>query len=300
MDWWIYAVGAVVVFLILRQGWSAYTHPAHVLGRQAANMNWVAVGRVEDEAGYKNVKLSRGDFEAVISYVNGNVTLTHPYVATPFQDFLEIERWLATENLAGVSAEAENAFKDIRPELGSILDSLSRKFTDFIDEKVGPGIIETAVVIGRPETADTMKLIYDSLSIRVAFMALLLALETKHHSFRQNDDMQYLRTISCGRVTLAEQKFLSFAKQTYGEGNEPLKEIRSKALSNAAKYIARCEAVVEQVKESFIADVEHPLDAIYKLIEEVLPLAHKGDAHDRDEMYRGIFVEMAEEAKNRI
>ncbi len=47
----------------------------------------------------------------------------------------------------------------------SNLDSLSRKFTDFIDEKVGPGIIETAVVIGRPETADTMKLIYDSLSI---------------------------------------------------------------------------------------------------------------------------------------
>ncbi len=57
MYWWIF--GIIIGFCVLRFMWQAYTHPSHVLGRQAVNMNWVAVGRVPDSEGYKNVKWAR-------------------------------------------------------------------------------------------------------------------------------------------------------------------------------------------------------------------------------------------------
>ncbi len=56
MFWWLLA--AIVGFYVLRHLWKAYTHPAHVLGRQAANMNWVAIGRRKDETGYYDVCVS--------------------------------------------------------------------------------------------------------------------------------------------------------------------------------------------------------------------------------------------------
>ena len=94
MYWWI--LGVVLSFIVLRFLWNGYNHPSHVLGRQAANMNWVAVGRVKDLDGNKNLKVSRNGMEAIISFRNGNVILAKPWQLKPFKDFMEIERWLAT------------------------------------------------------------------------------------------------------------------------------------------------------------------------------------------------------------
>jgi hypothetical protein len=94
MHWWI--LGAILAVIVIRFLWRGYNHPSHVLGRQSANMNWVAVGRVSDIDGYKNLKVSRDGMEAIISFKNGNVILAKPFCITPFKDFMEIERWLAT------------------------------------------------------------------------------------------------------------------------------------------------------------------------------------------------------------
>jgi len=94
MFWWLLA--ALFGFYVFRHLWKAYTHPAHVLGRQAANMNWVAIGRRKDETGYYDVCFSRDGIEALISFKNGNVRITKPSHPTPFKDFIEVERWLAT------------------------------------------------------------------------------------------------------------------------------------------------------------------------------------------------------------
>jgi len=93
VEFWI--AGGVIALFILRQMWKAHTHPAQVLCRQVANMSWIYSGTEEDADGYKNNKLQRGQYEAVVSFANENVqliSLNHP---TPFKDFIELERWLA-------------------------------------------------------------------------------------------------------------------------------------------------------------------------------------------------------------
>lgn len=96
MYWWI--LGTALAFIVLRFLWKSYNHPSHVLGRQAANMNWVTIGRENDIGGHKNLKVSRNGMEAVISFRNENVTLAKPWYSTPFKDFIELERWLATNH----------------------------------------------------------------------------------------------------------------------------------------------------------------------------------------------------------
>jgi hypothetical protein len=46
MEGWQIGLAAVAVFFVLRSSWKAYVHPAHTLGRQAANMDWVVDGMV--------------------------------------------------------------------------------------------------------------------------------------------------------------------------------------------------------------------------------------------------------------
>lgn len=93
MYWEIFVV--IVALWLIRGAWRTYTHPASVLGRQAANMNWVAAGRVEDDKGFKNVKYTRAGVEAVVSFVDHNVILVRPKHTGRFSDFVELERWLA-------------------------------------------------------------------------------------------------------------------------------------------------------------------------------------------------------------
>lgn len=102
MHWWW--IGTIVIAIIFYMCWKAYTHPSHVLGRQAANMNWVAIGFFDDKSGYKNVKLKRDENEAYISHKEGKVFLLKPSNYEPFDDFISIERWLT---LASDEAEIQ-------------------------------------------------------------------------------------------------------------------------------------------------------------------------------------------------
>ena len=87
-------IGAIVTFLVFRFLWRGYTHPASVLGRQAANMNWVATGRVEGHEGFKDVCYGRDGMEVKVSYASGQVFLLKPPHEEPFKDFIELKRWL--------------------------------------------------------------------------------------------------------------------------------------------------------------------------------------------------------------
>lgn len=91
----LWILSTVAIFLILRFLWRAYTHPANVLGRQAANMNWRAIGRINGEKGFKDVCFERDGVEACVSHARGDVYLLKPVHSTPFKDFVELERWLA-------------------------------------------------------------------------------------------------------------------------------------------------------------------------------------------------------------
>lgn len=117
MYWWFF--GIILAFFVVRSMWRAYIHPSHVLGRQAANMNWVAIGRVSDSDGYKNVKLARDGMEAVISFQNGNVELVKHWHATPFRDFIELERWLATEEQESTDDEEVKYYEAVNNFINS-------------------------------------------------------------------------------------------------------------------------------------------------------------------------------------
>jgi hypothetical protein len=112
MEYWIVAVPAL--FLLVRFLWRAYNHPAHTLGRQAAQMNWVAAGTLRDPSGYRNTKLSRGPYEAVISYEAGNVRLMKPPHSQAFGDFVEVERWLASRGSVSAGDEQVEYFQRIQ------------------------------------------------------------------------------------------------------------------------------------------------------------------------------------------
>ena len=117
MEWWIF--GIILGFFVIRFMWRAYVHPSHVLGRQAANMNWVAVGRIADNDGYKNVKLARDGMEAVISFQNGNVELVKPSREVPFKDFIELERWIANNENESVEDEEVQYYEAVNDFINS-------------------------------------------------------------------------------------------------------------------------------------------------------------------------------------
>jgi hypothetical protein len=107
MWWWI--VAAILLIIVVRFLWRAYTQPAHVLGRQAANMNWVVSGNTTDERGYRNMRVKRDGLEAMITYEPATVVLlTSPRQET-FRDFIELERWLATAPSTSAQDSASGA-----------------------------------------------------------------------------------------------------------------------------------------------------------------------------------------------
>jgi hypothetical protein len=92
MPW---VIGIFIGFLVVaRFLWSSYTHRSNVMARQAANMNWVAIGRVKNLQGGKDVLLGRDGLVSKIDWRTGDVWLVKPEVATPFEDYLAVERWL--------------------------------------------------------------------------------------------------------------------------------------------------------------------------------------------------------------
>jgi hypothetical protein len=106
-------VGGCVLFYVLKLGWKAYTHPAHTLGRQAANMDWIADGR-EDDNGYKNVRYRRGAMTAIVPFRDPHVILRTDGDEIEFQNFVELERWVGQQEN---SPEDSNEQLDVQPVL---------------------------------------------------------------------------------------------------------------------------------------------------------------------------------------
>ena len=109
MDFWPWLIGIIIAVAayVLWFLWKNHTHPALILLRQAVNMNWVAAGMVEKD-GYRNVRLTREDEEAVIWYKTGNVLLVRPHLPLTFNDFIELERWMALEEERAEEEEKED------------------------------------------------------------------------------------------------------------------------------------------------------------------------------------------------
>ncbi|MDD5007537.1 MAG: hypothetical protein PHU49_01245 [Syntrophorhabdaceae bacterium] len=126
MIFWI--LGAVAIFLVLRFLWRAYTHPAHTLGRQAANMNWNVIGRMNSEEGFKDVCLGRDGIEVRISHARGQVFLLKPVHSTPFKDFVELERWLAREKVSLSEGNEQTTVPQEVKEALSALDEAGHRF----------------------------------------------------------------------------------------------------------------------------------------------------------------------------
>jgi hypothetical protein len=111
-----------VTLLIIRHSYRVYKEPAAVLGRQAANMNWVAVGQVKDSDGYNNVRFVRDGMEAVVSFQEGNVSLVHPINET-FNDFEELEQSLNNLDNEMPYEEALKAYEDLYEETKNDFES---------------------------------------------------------------------------------------------------------------------------------------------------------------------------------
>lgn len=115
MDW---VIGGAIAFLILRFLWRSYVQPANVNSRQAANMNWVAIGRTDNPKGGKDVLLERNGFVSKIDWRTGEVRLVKPLEAEPFADYVALERWLTLKDkevrdTAEAYIREKNAFSDM-------------------------------------------------------------------------------------------------------------------------------------------------------------------------------------------
>ena len=96
MEPWLIGIATVVLVYSLRFCWKAYVHPAKTLGRQGANMEWIADGR-ESDGSYKNMRYRRGDLIAVIPFKNPSVLLRYNGTEKRFRDFVELEQWIGKE-----------------------------------------------------------------------------------------------------------------------------------------------------------------------------------------------------------
>ena len=99
MEIWHWGVIALAVFIIARPMIKAARHPAHKLGVQAANLNWVADGR-EDVDGYRSVRYRKGVVFAVVPFKDPKVLLRSGGEERVFGDFHEAEEWLHSQGIA--------------------------------------------------------------------------------------------------------------------------------------------------------------------------------------------------------
>jgi len=118
-----------VSILIIRSFWKAYKEPAAILGRQAANMNWVAVGQVKDSDGFSNVRYVRDGMEAVVSFQEGNVSLVRP-VNDTFNDFEEVE-----QSLANLNEVYEDLYEEAKNDLESWDEDEDEDFDDRLEDE---------------------------------------------------------------------------------------------------------------------------------------------------------------------
>ncbi|KQC08010.1 MAG: hypothetical protein APR62_05540 [Smithella sp. SDB] len=154
ISWIIYAIIVYLVFFVLRFLWRAYTHPANILGRQAANMNWYWKGRIAGAGGFMDACYERDGMEAIVSYAAGKVFLLKPAHSTPFKDFIELERWLAQEkNISAVGVKQVITSKHLK----AAFEVLDEAETIFRAEnfKIIRDVIEKIIV----DNSDSLELI---------------------------------------------------------------------------------------------------------------------------------------------
>lgn len=118
MTEYLYILGAIALVLLIRHAWRSYNHPVMVLTRQAVNMGWVASGTLTDEHGLRNTKLARDGLESIIWFRDQNVGLLKPATPRQFADFVELERWLATQSFDSVVGEEALYFAAVEAFLG--------------------------------------------------------------------------------------------------------------------------------------------------------------------------------------
>jgi uncharacterized protein len=113
MDVWLIgiAVGTICAYAFWSL-WKTHSHPAQVLLRQAINMNWVRVGTIKKD-GYRNVRLTRENEEAIICRKAGDVLLVRVHCPLTFDDFIELERWLAHEEKSAEPGDEEDVGEEI-------------------------------------------------------------------------------------------------------------------------------------------------------------------------------------------
>ena len=147
----VVAIVIPVIFLI-RFLWKSYTHPANTLGRQAANMGWIASGRIEDKHGFKNVSYSRDGMEAMVSFKEGIVYLLDGTPSNTFSDFVELERWLAqgqrSDDLTNISL-GDAAGNEVQQTLRA-LDDFGQRHEDFLFFDILKKHV-TGIVVGESE-----------------------------------------------------------------------------------------------------------------------------------------------------
>lgn len=113
MTEYLYILGAIALVLLIRHAWRSYNHPFMVLTRQAANMGWVVSGTLTDEHGMRNTKLARDGLESIIWFRDLDVGLLSPATPRRFADFVELERWLATQSFGSVAGEEAEYFTHV-------------------------------------------------------------------------------------------------------------------------------------------------------------------------------------------
>ncbi len=147
---WI-SLAIIILFYIIRLLWRAYTSPAHTLGRQAANMGWGIVGRINTKEGYRDVCYGRDGVEARVSYATGEVFLIKPIHPEPFKDFIELERWLAQRQKPLLQ---DTALSDISREVNDLLNVLNeaqRKYQSEAFKEIGELIRKS--ILAHPDEA---------------------------------------------------------------------------------------------------------------------------------------------------
>src|SRR5437016_2549342 len=95
---WGYAlvVGLGGAFFLGYTMWRAYWDRDSVIARQAILMNWIYSGTLKNSTGTHDLCVRRGGIEARILH-DGGVAITDVATIRHFIDFVEVERWLATE-----------------------------------------------------------------------------------------------------------------------------------------------------------------------------------------------------------
>lgn len=85
---------AEIVAYIIYVLWQSWFSPTQQLVKQGSHMGWKYLGVTRDENGYRDTVLQRNGTVVRISYQKKSLTIVEPRTAGPFDNFVELERYL--------------------------------------------------------------------------------------------------------------------------------------------------------------------------------------------------------------